>query len=277
MVESQRPMWFRQVHRSWSMHRTTRSRCRRSFPICPSIHCNWCWARRSNTRLRGHRLHVACFCRRKASPPIPVQSHLRASHRVSVASWRSAEWRGATSRWFGLECWWCSKRSRVTGPDDRFPIFDSRWLLPVSDSGFLSGHGGISPAFRYQHMAQWDALANELADASVWAGALLACEPMKRTSRNPSKKKSLQRLVRTALRCWDTDKGWCAIAELQMRGSPRTLASAKRLARSASWRRRSLGLYIASQLTQRKGALEQRVRRGRNAQAPAGRPARSTP
>lgn len=99
-----------------------------------------------------------------------------------------------------------------------------------------------------------DALANEPPDASVWARALLACEPMKRTSRNPSKKKSLQRLVRTALRCWDTDKGWCAIAELQMRGSPRTLASAKRLARSASWRRRSLGLYIASQLTQRKGA-----------------------
>lgn len=76
---------------------------------------------------------------------------------------------------------------------------------------------------------------------------------MKRLSKNLSKKKTLQSLVRTALRCWETDKGWRAIAELQMRGSQRTFAIATRLARSASWRRRSLGLYIASQLRQRRG------------------------
>jgi len=77
---------------------------------------------------------------------------------------------------------------------------------------------------------------------------------MKRLSRDLYKKKSLQRLVRTALRYWDTGKGWRAIAELQRRGSQRTLACATTLAQSSNWRRRSLSLYVASQLRQRRGA-----------------------
>lgn len=41
------------------------------------------------------------------------------------------------------------------------------------------------------------------------------------------------------------------MAELQLRGSPQTLAMAEALARSGNWRRRALGLHIASQLRRR--------------------------
>ncbi|MES2949571.1 MAG: HEAT repeat domain-containing protein [Pseudomonadota bacterium] len=61
----------------------------------------------------------------------------------------------------------------------------------------------------------------------------------------------MQKLVRTALRFWESDKAWNAITTLQMRGSPETLALACTLARSQSCRKRSLGLYIASQLRKR--------------------------
>lgn len=73
---------------------------------------------------------------------------------------------------------------------------------------------------------------------------------MRRLTRNPSKKRQAPRLVRMALRRWETNACWEAIAELQARGSPQTLASAQKLARSPNWRRRALGAYIASQLRQ---------------------------
>jgi HEAT repeat protein len=75
---------------------------------------------------------------------------------------------------------------------------------------------------------------------------------MKRLARNRNTTRSFQRLVRIALRRWDTDEGWRAIAELQMRGSPQMLAAATAFTRSPNWRRRSLGVYIASQLRQRR-------------------------
>lgn len=77
---------------------------------------------------------------------------------------------------------------------------------------------------------------------------------MKRTARKSTSNRSLRLEVRVALRNWETDKGWRATMALQMRGSPRTLAVVGVLARSGNWRRRSLGLYIASQLRQCRGA-----------------------
>ena len=74
---------------------------------------------------------------------------------------------------------------------------------------------------------------------------------MKRTAKNHNRTRSLQSLVRIALRHRNTDEGWLAIAELHRRGSPQTLAIATALARSPTWRRRSLGLHIASQLRRR--------------------------
>jgi len=65
-----------------------------------------------------------------------------------------------------------------------------------------------------------------------------------------------QQLVRIALRAWGSDRSWNAIAALHMRGSPETLALAQRLSRSSSWRRRALGLHIASQLRQRRQGAE---------------------
>lgn len=59
---------------------------------------------------------------------------------------------------------------------------------------------------------------------------------------------SLKSLVGIALQDWDSDKSWQAIAELQMRGSPESLAISGRLAKYRNWRKRALGLYIASQL-----------------------------
>jgi HEAT repeat protein len=66
---------------------------------------------------------------------------------------------------------------------------------------------------------------------------------------------SLKSLVGMALQDWGSDESWKAISELQMRGSPETLALARRLAKSQNPRKRALGLYIASQLRRRqKGA-----------------------
>ena len=75
---------------------------------------------------------------------------------------------------------------------------------------------------------------------------------MKNPARNLNRTRTPQQLIRIALRGWGSDRHWPAIVELQMRGSPQTLALARSLSGSASWRRRSLGLYIASQLRQRK-------------------------
>lgn len=62
---------------------------------------------------------------------------------------------------------------------------------------------------------------------------------------------SLKSLVSTALQEWESDESWKAIFELQMRGLPEALALACRLAKSRNWRKRAVGLYMASQLRQR--------------------------
>lgn len=65
-------------------------------------------------------------------------------------------------------------------------------------------------------------------------------------------KRNNKSLIGMALQTWESDTSWEAIAELQMRGSPETVALAQRMARSRNWRKRALGMYIASQLRQRK-------------------------
>ena len=62
---------------------------------------------------------------------------------------------------------------------------------------------------------------------------------------------SPKRLVGKALQDWGSDESWKAISELQMRGSPEALALVRTLAKSRNWRKRALGLYMASQLRQR--------------------------
>jgi HEAT repeat protein len=63
-------------------------------------------------------------------------------------------------------------------------------------------------------------------------------------------KYSLRSLVGIALQDWGSDLSWGAIYALQMRGSPDALALATGLASSRNWRKRALGMYIASQLRQ---------------------------
>jgi HEAT repeat protein len=74
---------------------------------------------------------------------------------------------------------------------------------------------------------------------------------MKRKASKNHHRKTSQKLIRNALRYWGSDKAWRAIASLHMRGSPGTLELAQTLACSPSWRKRSLGLYIASQFRRR--------------------------
>jgi len=62
---------------------------------------------------------------------------------------------------------------------------------------------------------------------------------------------SLRSLTMFALQDWGSDTSWDAVYALQGRGAPDTLALARRLARSRNWRKRALGLYIASQLYRR--------------------------
>lgn len=71
---------------------------------------------------------------------------------------------------------------------------------------------------------------------------------MKRIAIKLNKRKTSERLVRIALRYWNSDKAWDAIRLLQSQGSLRTLSLAQSLARSPNWRKRSLGLFVASQL-----------------------------
>lgn len=75
---------------------------------------------------------------------------------------------------------------------------------------------------------------------------------MKRLPRKSVKAFTTRRLVRLALRDWDSERCWQAIFELHGRGSPQVLALARGLAASPSWRRRAVGLYIASQLRLRR-------------------------
>ncbi len=75
---------------------------------------------------------------------------------------------------------------------------------------------------------------------------------MKRPSRNLNRQRTLRQLVRRALRSWDTDWGWSSIAELQLRASPALLDLVRSLCASRSWRRRALGLHVASQLQRRR-------------------------
>jgi len=72
------------------------------------------------------------------------------------------------------------------------------------------------------------------------------------------KRRPTRECVRIALRHWDQHRCWQAILEMQMRGSEETLALVRRLAGSANWRRRTLGMYVASQLRQRRGNGEGR-------------------
>jgi HEAT repeat protein len=71
---------------------------------------------------------------------------------------------------------------------------------------------------------------------------------MIRCSRNRNKRRSLQRLVRHAVRRWESDAGWAVIAELQMRGNLQTLSRVRSLVASPNWRHRAVGLGVASQL-----------------------------
>lgn len=73
---------------------------------------------------------------------------------------------------------------------------------------------------------------------------------MKRCAPNSHRRRSTHRLVRIVLRGWDTDRSWSAITELHMRGNPAVLEMVRRLSRSSNWRRRALGMRIASQLRQ---------------------------
>ena len=70
---------------------------------------------------------------------------------------------------------------------------------------------------------------------------------MRRIARSLERHWTLQRLVRVALRRGG-DRRWDAIAELHGRGTPRTLALVRALARSASAHRRVLAIDIAAQL-----------------------------
>jgi HEAT repeat protein len=74
---------------------------------------------------------------------------------------------------------------------------------------------------------------------------------MQRISPNKSKHRSNTKLVRNALRQWETDTAWQAICELQMRGSLFTLDLIHRLVRSKNWRKRCLGCLVAAQLRKR--------------------------
>lgn len=71
---------------------------------------------------------------------------------------------------------------------------------------------------------------------------------MKRQARNPNRRRAPHQLVRRALHAWSTDRSWKAIVALQLRASPSLLVLVHSLCASLSWRRRALGLYVASQL-----------------------------
>ncbi|NHZ34748.1 HEAT repeat domain-containing protein [Massilia rubra] len=63
---------------------------------------------------------------------------------------------------------------------------------------------------------------------------------------------SLKRLAGIALQSWENEASWEAISELQMLGSPDTLAMAQRFATSKNAHKRALAMYIASQLRRKR-------------------------
>jgi HEAT repeat protein len=71
---------------------------------------------------------------------------------------------------------------------------------------------------------------------------------MKRSGRPRIRRWTNERLVRLALAHGTASRGWDAIAQLHRRGSPAVFAQVESLVRSASARRRALGLDIAAQL-----------------------------
>lgn len=77
---------------------------------------------------------------------------------------------------------------------------------------------------------------------------------MRTVSRSPLRRRTLPQLVRQSLRSWGSDRSWRAISELHLRGDPATLSLVRRLCAGDSWRRRALGLHVASQLLRRDGA-----------------------
>jgi HEAT repeat protein len=74
---------------------------------------------------------------------------------------------------------------------------------------------------------------------------------MIRFSRDRNRKRSLQWLVRLAVRGWGSDASWAAIAALQWRGNSQTLGRVRALVASPNWRQRAVGIGVASQLLQR--------------------------
>lgn len=79
---------------------------------------------------------------------------------------------------------------------------------------------------------------------------------MKRRGSKVNGKRDCRQLIRIALRDREGDRGWAAIHELRMRGSPELLALTQQLCSSASWRRRELGVNLAAQLRRRQRASE---------------------
>jgi HEAT repeat protein len=79
---------------------------------------------------------------------------------------------------------------------------------------------------------------------------------VKRSSKNAHAKRSCRQLVRIALRDRNGDRGWAAIHELRMRGSPEILALTRLLCGSPTWRRRELGMNLAAQLRRRQRASD---------------------
>lgn len=75
---------------------------------------------------------------------------------------------------------------------------------------------------------------------------------MIRFSHDRNRRRSLQWLVRRAIRGWESDASWTAIAALQWRGNPQTLDRIRALVTSPNWRQRAVGIGIASQLMHRR-------------------------
>ncbi|OWQ83358.1 hypothetical protein CDN99_26255 [Roseateles aquatilis] len=76
---------------------------------------------------------------------------------------------------------------------------------------------------------------------------------MKRFVRHRFRSRSVDRLLRQALRQWHSHDGWRAVEALQRRGSPALLARVTALVSSPGARRRAVGLSIAAQLMRREG------------------------
>lgn len=61
-----------------------------------------------------------------------------------------------------------------------------------------------------------------------------------------------RRLLRSALRKWGSEQAWNAVIALHGMGSPELLDAIRKLSAGATWRKRTLGLSLAAQLTRRR-------------------------